>query len=147
MGEDTQSVCTTTSPCGIDEAPVCQAIANSDYTLDSEPVPVLSAYSWFEWCHRAWPPTDTWTDCDASSTWAACMMAPCTAHSDGEFARCQCAVNQGAYLDNDAKRRCNYPPDTIKASVPAGFDFGFFDGKDHVFQACAASQTSRYPKH
>eukprot|EP01083_Nonionella_stella_P017336 48479_1 len=126
---NTQSACTSASPCGLNEAPVCDAILNVESGI-------TSAFSWNEFCERSWP-LEQWTDCLEDDFYASCMMAPCVPNMDPDgFATCYCAVNQGSYIENEVRRSCQYRANAIKASVPAGFDFGFFDGMDYVYQAC-----------
>eukprot|EP01083_Nonionella_stella_P269924 913616_1 len=147
----TLSYCTYESPCAINEAPICQAIINDEYYVGDLLSQVTSAYSWNSFCERAWP-TTVWSEC-TDGLWASCMMAPCTYDPLlPDFALCECDVNAGvnvAWIDNDPYQSCRYPGDIMKASVPVGFDFGFFMGTDYVFQACeyAIYQRNPYPSN
>eukprot|EP01084_Bolivina_argentea_P102462 183555_1 len=146
--DKTLSYCTLESPCEINQAPICEAIINNEYYVNDKLSQVTSAYSWNSFCERAWP-TQIWSQCN-DGLWASCMMASCSYDPQTDFVLCECDVKIGvnvAWIDNDARQSCKYPRHIIKATVPVGFDIGFFIGRDYVFQACEyALQRNRYPK-
>ncbi len=59
----TRSYCTFGSPCGINEAPICQAILNNEYYVNEQLSQVASTYSWDSFCERAWP-IESWSECN-----------------------------------------------------------------------------------
>ena len=122
----TQARCTDATPCGVDEAPVCEAV--------HEARGMVSTFSWTDWCRRAAP---TPVSPCPSSPWAACMTAPCTADAGGDpgVASCACRVVNSAWLPLGGGA-CAQPAGRAISTVPAGFDMRVIPGAAWVLDAC-----------
>ena len=99
----TLAKCTTEHPCGVDEAPVCEAIRSGHYTVDGVPYRWVSTFSYRGWCSllqvnmKACDPASDGYKGDTE--WALCDAAPCTENqnpSDPDkplSCRCQTVAN------------------------------------------------------
>jgi hypothetical protein len=78
----TEIKCTNVHPCDVDQAPVCKAIRNGQYTVDHVKYDWVSTYSYRGWCSllaqglkACDPGADGYT---GDTSWAICDLAPCT---------------------------------------------------------------------
>lgn len=100
----TQVKCTTEHPCDVDQAPVCRAIQNREYTVDGAKYDWVSTYSYRGWCSLL--PKLTVCDQQAAaytgdSYWAICDAAPCTeiqnpSNPDKPLS-CRCPVRNSSF--------------------------------------------------
>ena len=107
----TDAKCTEEHPCGVDEAPVCKAIADGQYEVNNVKYEWVSTYSYRGWCGilEAKPAA-----CDTRAPgysgdlyWAICDAAPCTENpnpSDPEKPlTCSCPVRKSPFVGANGK--------------------------------------------
>ena len=120
----TEAQCTEKHPCGLDEAPICRAIASGAYKVDGIRYLWVSTYSYRGWCGllrlklKACDPTVDGYSGDRY--WAICDAAPCTESrhpSDPEKPLiCQCRGDTEPFVGmNDS---CTGESGGIMSSMP-----------------------------
>jgi hypothetical protein len=117
----TLAKCTQQHPCGVDEAPVCQAIKSGQYEVNNVKYNWVSTYSYRGWCSLLQPPP---IRCDAGN-WALCDAAPCTeiqnpSNPDKPLS-CRCQVQYSAFLG--LKRSCGENGGIMSSSPDWTWDF------------------------
>ena len=123
----TAARCTSATPCALNEAPVCSAVASGATFGDQPTEPgMVSTFSWDGWCDAA---AAIHAVCPASP-WAACMTAPCT--RDGDLVSCRCTMSNSSWLDLTGAGCAR-----VASSVPSDFDLRVLPGADYVLGACA----------
>jgi hypothetical protein len=144
--ELTQSKCTKLHPCGLDQAPVCQAIKN---LLPNGQW--VSTFSYRGWCEH-WDPVK----CEGpdAGPWADCMTSLCTKIQDPKDPNrplsCQCQVNTGNFVGTEGS--CQTQQGTVMSTIPlASWDFrnGTFSfsvpGDEYVKESCLPVSSDREP--
>ena len=102
----TQAKCTIEHPCGVDQAPVCNAIKSGQYTVDNVKYDWVSTYSYRGWCSLLGTKLKA---CDVNapgytgdSSWAICDVAPCTENqhpsNPDKPLSCQCRVEKTPFV-------------------------------------------------
>lgn len=142
--EDTRRRCTTDTPCGLDEAPVCGAIQD---LLETDAW--VSTYSYRGWCDH-WDPVK----CELynAGPWADCMTSPCVVSADptdpNRPLSCQCTLNNGPYVGTNGT--CSRKNSNIVMSTIERFIWNFNDNEfaiavpgysEYVKSACAPIQS------
>jgi hypothetical protein len=125
---DTLSRCTTATPCGIDEAPICRVIREGRYTVRRVTYPAVSTFSYRGWCQTFRP-----VKCEAAQAgpWADCMAAPCQLDptNPDRPLKCQCRVERGDYVGIDG--RCESRAGQVMSTIERqlwNFEEGAFAG-------------------
>ena len=102
----TMAKCTNQHPCGVDQAPVCRAIADGQYEVNNVKYDWVSTYSYRGWCSILQPAPIA---CDTRApgyagdkNWAICDAAPCTENSNPTDPEkplsCQCRVEKTPFV-------------------------------------------------
>lgn len=133
IARQTAKRCTAETPCAVDDAPVCRAMAEGSVFGGQHTAPgMVSSFSWGGWCEVAasYKP-DAPTVCP-TSPWAACMSAPCW-HAPGGGVSCKCTWANSSWLDIRGDR-CG--SNTVVSSVPGSFDMRILPGSQYVLPAC-----------
>jgi hypothetical protein len=116
--EATQKRCTTATPCGVDEAPICRVIRNGTYTVDGVTYPGVSTFSWRGWCQTFRP-----VRCAGAQAgpWADCMAAPCQADpkNPDRPLKCQCRVESSDFVGING--RCDSRSGEVMSTIPLNF--------------------------
>lgn len=100
----TEARCTNKRPCDVDEAPVCKAIQDGRYEVESVKYQWVSTFSYRGWCDFYRPKAcDTTADgYTGDFYWAICDVAPCTEAANpvdpDRPLTCQCRVLDGPFV-------------------------------------------------
>lgn len=125
----TQKECTSSQPCGTDQAPVCTKIEDGTYTVDGVTVWRVSAFSYTDFCRR-WQPVD----CD-SGPWASCMAAACQQGDNPQRpALCTCPVDTSPFTGPSGS--CEQPPGMVMSTVASDFDLSVLPGSQWAKEPC-----------
>ncbi len=153
----TEAGCTDRHPCGVDEAPVCQAIRHGQYKVDDVRYDWVSTYSYRGWCSllqlNPKPCDPRAPGYTGDSQWAICDAAPCTETQnppDPERPlRCQCRVESTPFVG--ANGTCAGDDGGIMSSFPLeAWDFQnhtyliSMPGYEYVRGACAPLQSDPF---
>ncbi len=155
----TLAKCTTEHPCDVDQAPVCGAIRNGQYTVDDVKYRWVSTFSYRGWCSLLQVDMKA---CDPAaegyvgdSYWALCDAAPCTENQNpsdpNKPLSCQCqTVAKVAFLGTNGS--CTGDNGGIMSSSPAStWDFQNnkylipIPGMAYVQGACAPMKSDPLP--
>ena len=151
--------CTAEHPCDVDQAPVCGAIKNGQYTVDEVKYRWVSTFSYRGWCSlsqvkmKACDPTADGYAGD--KYWAVCDAAPCTQSQNpadpNRPLTCQCRVVEDVpFLGSNGT--CTGDNGGIMSSSPAEtWDFQTnsyripVPGMEYVKSACAPFTSDPLP--
>ena len=118
--ERTQKTCTQQQPCGLDEAPVCQAIKS---------VPAnewVSTYSYRGWCAK-------WKPVACFGLWADCMTSACNVtkspRDPNRPLSCYCALKHSGYVGTVGS--CNVAATTVESTFR--IELWDFENKEYRF--------------
>jgi hypothetical protein len=116
--EATRKRCTTATPCGVDEAPICRVIRQGTYTVDRVTFPAVSTFSYRGWCQTFRP-----VKCQGAQAgpWADCMGAPCEVdpNNPDRPLRCRCRVQRSDFVGIDG--RCDSAKGEVMSTIPLDF--------------------------
>lgn len=154
----TLAKCTNGHPCGVDDAPVCQAIKDGQYEVDGVRYTWVSTYSYRGWCSLL---SRGLKSCDPSvpgytgdSYWAICDVAPCTELQNPRDPEkpltCQCRVKSGPFVGTNGT--CTGDNGGIMSSFPTSqWDFQNntypipVPGYEYVQGACSPVESDPLP--
>jgi hypothetical protein len=153
----TQAKCTNEHPCDVDQAPVCRAIQNRQYTVDGIKYEWVSTYSYRGWCSIL-PKLQV---CDQQATgytgdlyWAICDAAPCTesqnpSNPDRPLS-CRCPVQKSSFVGTNGS--CVGDSGGIMSAMElSAWDFSNntypfpMPGYEYVQGACAPLKSNSLP--
>lgn len=151
--------CTEEHPCGVDQAPVCQAIKYGQYEVNNVKYDWVSTFSYRGWCSlikvtpaACFPGTPGYT---GDANWAVCDAAPCTViqnpSNPDKPLSCQCRVKDTAFLGTNGT--CTGDSGGIMSSSPVeAWDFTKntyripIAGLEYVQGACAPLKSDPLPR-
>ena len=154
----TQSTCTKEPPCGVDQAPVCNAIKSGQYTVDTVKYDWVSTYSYRGWCSLLGTKLKACAlnapGYTGDSSWAICDVAPCTENqrpsNPDKPLSCQCRVEKTPFVGTNGS--CTGDNGGIMSSMDLGaWDFQNntyripVPGYEYVQGACAPSKSDPLP--
>jgi hypothetical protein len=154
----TQAQCTNRHPCDTDQAPVCKAIQDGQYEVDTVKYDWVSTFSYRGWCSLLKIGIKA---CDqkvegytGDRYWAVCDGAPCTENRNpydpDKPLSCECRVEDEAFLGTNGS--CTGDNGGIMSSSPLGtWDFQNntyripIPGGEYVQGACAPLKSDPLP--